>query len=345
MTTPDREPAVQVLSTVSETLPVAAVGVLLLRRMRLLLAVAVAFAVVTVLVLILQGRRYTADTSFLPQGRAARSEISGLAAQLGISVPTATASESPLFFVDLARARPVLSSVADSATAVLQGTSLEDLFDIAPGAAQRRRAKAISAFNRALGAAVSTKTGIVELTLTTPNASASAELLALLVRTIDRINGASHRTHAGAQRRFTEERVNATRQELRHAEDRLQYFLERNRVAGSSKLTIEEERLRRDIQSAQSLYSALLEATEQARLEELRDTPAITVLEAPVAPLDPDPRHLGRYAFVAAAFGGLIAMLYVFLTNVEMVRGLSAEEARAELGRTIRLSWLRNRGA
>ncbi|MEO7360793.1 MAG: hypothetical protein ABI120_10710, partial [Gemmatimonadaceae bacterium] len=313
METSNRKPETLLQTSDNDTLPITAVALLLARRLRFLLGAAFALALIVVAVLLLQQRRYSADAAFVLQGRLGRGGLQGIAAQFGLSVPTADAAESPLFFVDLAHTRPVLGAVADSAKFVLNGTTLETLFDVPDGSVQRRRLFAIQKLDAALGTSVSTKTGIVTFSLTTPDPNASAALLALLVRTIDRLNRTSQQAQAGAQRRFTEERVNVAQSALRIAEDRLRAFRAQNRVAASPYLSLEEDRLRRDVQSTQSLYSSLQEAMEQARIEELRNTPVITVLEAPVVPLDPDPRHVARYALVAAMFGGLLATLYVLL--------------------------------
>ncbi|MGV3708419.1 MAG: hypothetical protein ACO1Q7_06220 [Gemmatimonas sp.] len=317
----------------NDALPIAAIALLLLRNLRLLMGAGFALAVILVGVLLLQDRTYSADSSFVLQGKLGRGGLQGLAAQFGLSVPTADAAESPLFFADLARTRPVLNTVADSAKTVLGGKSLEDLFEVKGKTDQHRRQAALKELNDALGTAVSTKTGIVSFTLKTPEPNASAAVLDLIIRTMDRFNRTSQQSQAGSQRRFTEERVKATLEALRTAEDRLENFRLRNRVAGAPSLTLEEDRLRRDVTSTQSLLSSLQEAMEQARIEELRNTPVITVLEAPVAPIDPDPRHAARYAMVGAMFGGLLAAIYLLLTRLREVRGMSEEEASAEIGR------------
>jgi uncharacterized protein involved in exopolysaccharide biosynthesis len=314
----------------NDALPIAAIGLLLLRRLRLLFITAVVFGVVVVGALLSQQRKFTADTSFVLQGQMGKGGISGIAAQFGLSVPSADASQSPLFFADLAHSRPVLSALADSAPK-----------DIKPESSQRRRLAAIKELEKALTPTVSTKTGIVEVTLTTPDANASASLLTLLVRTMDRFNRASQQAQAGAQRKFTEERVDATQAELTAAEDRMREFQTRNRVAESPYLNLEADRLRRNVQAAQSLNTTLREAMEQARIEELRNTPIITVLDAPEVPLDPDPRHIGRYAMVAAIFGVIFSSLYVIVSQLGTVRALSAEDASAQFGQTLRSLWSR----
>jgi uncharacterized protein involved in exopolysaccharide biosynthesis len=325
----------------NDALPIAAIGLLLLRRLRLLFITAVVFGVVVVGALLSQQRKFTADTSFVLQGQMGKGGISGIAAQFGLSVPSADASQSPLFFADLAHSRPVLSALADSAPKVMNGKTLETLFDIKPESSQRRRLAAIKELEKALTPTVSTKTGIVEVTLTTPDANASASLLTLLVRTMDRFNRASQQAQAGAQRKFTEERVDATQAELTAAEDRMREFQTRNRVAESPYLNLEADRLRRNVQAAQSLNTTLREAMEQARIEELRNTPIITVLDAPEVPLDPDPRHIGRYAMVAAIFGVIFSSLYVIVSQLGTVRALSAEDASAQFGQTLRSLWSR----
>src|SRR5439155_7289608 len=62
----------------------------------------------------------------------------------------------------------------------------------------------------------------------------------------------------------------------------------------------------------QQIFTALSEAFEQARIEEVRDTPILTVVDAPSVPAIPEPRLLLVKTFLAflGAFGlGVVAIL------------------------------------
>jgi len=80
----------------------------------------------------------------------------------------------------------------------------------------------------------------------------------------------------------------------------------------------------------QQAYSAWLQAREEARIREVRDTPVITVLEDPRLPMVGEPRHtlqrgiLGGFAGVL--LGIMIALLFDRLANIRSMPSERASE-------------------
>ena len=70
-----------------------------------------------------------------------------------------------------------------------------------------------------------------------------------------------------------------------------------------------QDRLAREVLVQQQVYATLAQAYEQARIEEVRDTPVITVLASPQRPGRPDPRALIKKAFLALLVGGVLGFL------------------------------------
>src|SRR5260221_64632 len=56
----------------------------------------------------LMPRLYTTEAQFIPKGSRGQSQIQGIAAQFGLSVPGGDATQSPAFYVDLLQSRPLL---------------------------------------------------------------------------------------------------------------------------------------------------------------------------------------------------------------------------------------------
>ena len=79
--------------------------------------------------------------------------------------------------------------------------------------------------------------------------------------------------------------------ELAFAEDSLKAFMFENRqFSNSPQLVFEEDRLQRQVSMRQDLVSAIAQAYEQARIEEVRNLPVITVIDHPEPPALADPR-------------------------------------------------------
>lgn len=87
------------------------------------------------------------------------------------------------------------------------------------------------------------------------------------------------------RREFVEGRVGQAEMDLRNAEDQLRSFLERNRTWQSSpQLTFEQQRLSRQVTLQQDLYLNLRHEYETARIEEVNNTPVVTVIDQPSIP-------------------------------------------------------------
>ena len=116
---------------------------------------------------------------------------------------------------------------------------------------------------------------------------------------------------------------------LREAEDRLQGFLQRNRVISSPDLGFEHDRLQRQVTLRQQVYTSLVQNQEEARIREVRDTPVITVLENPRLPVVSEPRRSVLKGILGGLAGGLLGAMIAFLAEgVSRARRQSSGEAR-----------------
>src|SRR5207302_10815015 len=82
-----------------------------------------------------------------------------------------------------------------------------------------------------------------------------------------------------------EGRVATAEQQLRGAEESSRAFYERNRQWQSSpQLRFEEQRLTRQVAVQQELYLNLRREYETARIEEVNNTPVLTIIDHPAVP-------------------------------------------------------------
>jgi len=283
----------------------------------------VAVAAVLVGIGLIRPRQYTAKASFVPQSRAPQA-VSGIAAQFGLTLPGQKGDESPAFYVELLESRGVLRaaaltsySAATSRTGTRGPSTLVDAYQ-KPGKPLELRIDAtIKRLQKDVGSSVSNKSGMVTLTARSESAQLSQQIAARLLQLLNQFNLDRRQSQAAEERRFAESRVAEVKGELRAAEDRLQYFLQANRdYTNSPNLRFQEERLTADITLLRQLYTTLSQAYEQAKIDEVRDTPVITVVEVPEVPVRPDSRGL-----LLRALGGMVVgmMLGVALAMVRAV--------------------------
>ena len=138
----------------------------------------------------------------------------------------------------------------------------------------------------------------------------SLALAQKLVVSVNEFNLRSRKSQATAERQFVETRTADAEASLRQAEDRLQAFMQENRVWNSSpQLSFAHDRLERDVQLRQQAYTSLVVSREEARIREVRDIPVITILDAPRLPIVPESRKTGQRAILGALAGAVLAIL------------------------------------
>ncbi|MEP6573561.1 MAG: Wzz/FepE/Etk N-terminal domain-containing protein [Gemmatimonadota bacterium] len=307
-----------------------------LRRRRLVVGLALLFGLVIGVMLLVLPRWYTANSSFIVQARKLPTNISGLAAQFGLSLPGADASQSPAFYQDLLDSREILSAVVDTALTFPTDTGVatmrvQDVLRTRGPTPPLRREATIKRLGELISASNDVKTGIVSVSTRTHSPGASAAINRRLLDLLNAFNLSTRQSQASAERKFTERRLAEVKQELETSEDDLRRFNQRNReYRNSPDLSLEQDRLNREVNFRQQVFATLAQAFEQAKIEEVRDTPVITILQQPEPPVRPDSRQL-VLKVLFATFGGafvglLIAMLQETLKQSRVTGGGDLEE-------------------
>jgi uncharacterized protein involved in exopolysaccharide biosynthesis len=263
-------------------------------------------------------RQYTSRAVILPQARRAQSALSGLASSLNLSLPSVDASQSPSFYADLLLSRQLLGMACDARfnfqdAGQLHSATLSQILGARGANSALKREDAIDRLSERISANVIAKTGVIRLAVTLPNPSVAQRTEQRLIELLDQFNRETRKSQAAAERQFTEQRLSEVTAEMRRAEDRLQSFLQQNRqFTNSPELAFERERLTNDLSLRRELYSTVAKAYEQARVEEVRDTPVTTIIETPSLPIRPDPRGLLKKAVAGIAFGVVIGIIIAF---------------------------------
>ena len=85
----------------------------------------------------------------------------------------------------------------------------------------------------------------------------------------------------------------------------MQDFMQRNRDwRNSPQLVFTHDRLDREVSMRQAVYTTLVQSYEAARIDEVRNTPVITVMEPPDVPAKPDP----RLALLKSLLAGIVGL-------------------------------------
>jgi capsule polysaccharide export protein KpsE/RkpR len=148
---------------------------------------------------------------------------------------------------------------------------------------------------------VDRKTTIVTLKVTTTEKQLSADIANQITAELDYYQRNFRRTNASEQRKFLEQRLSEVNQDLTKSEEKLKDFREKNRkVEQSPQLLLEQDRFARDVELNSALFIELKKQYELAKLDEIKNTPIVQVLDVARAPAKKSgpPRRI--YVFAAA---------------------------------------------
>lgn len=325
----------------------------LLRSRALIVRLALLGGILAALYAWTRDRHYTSNVAFMPQAaRSGGGGASALASQLGIALGAGDASQSPQFYLDLMTSRGILQPLVESTyRARLQGQvregTLVELLGIPRDRPQPLRVQAASSVVAASMATSVARTGVIRVAVRASSPDLAQQIGQRLVALLNEFNLHTRQTQAAAERRFAEQRLADVRADLRRAENNLQDFLSANREYQTSPtLLFERTRLDRELNLQQQRYFAITQAYEQAKLEEVRDTPLLTVIESPSLPVLPDSRDVIRIGVLGGIVGLTLGVLIAWARAVSAAAAegddATAEEyaaLRGELASDLRRPW------
>lgn len=309
-----------------------------LRRRRTVAWTVLAAIVVVALTGLVPRRQWTATATFVPQGKQSGTGVQALAAQFGLPVAGGEPNESPAFYADLVKSREIIGGVVDSGVVVSgRRVGIADHYDLKAEAPELRRDAAIRRLTNDLAVATNAKTGVVTVRVSLTDPGLAAAVGERVIELLNRFNLETRRSQAAAERRFAAERLREVQRDLREVEDSLQRFLQRNRdYRNSPELLFQQERLARSVGLQQALYTTLAQSHEQAKLDEVRDTPVITLLERPEVPVRPDRRGLVGKGIVAVIAGSFLGALIALILESMAPSGAPPDQARRDFARLFR---------
>ena len=297
-------------------------------------------------------RFYSTEAEFMPQGARAQSQLAGLAHQFGLSIG-GDAGDTPQFYMDLIKSRLILGEVAKKQyqmktdSGVFSGT----LIKLLGGGRLEPRAQGpyiVGRMKNLVDVQSSPKTGVITLTVRAGTPDMAVQIANNVLAEVNTFNLNRRQQTAAGEREFVENREAEALSDLRNAEENLQSFLVQNRdFTVSPTLQLEHSRLTRAVDMRQTLYTSLATTAEQAKIEEVRNLPVITVLAPPEAPLVPESKKGFRKVLFSLIIGAVIGAMIAFgrAGLAASTRGHPSDIAEFELTRARRSVTSRIRGA
>ena len=269
-------------------------------------------------------KRWTAETRFVPEASSSiqlPQGIGALAGELGFTLPGSDPMSSPDFYAAVMEGRSLLERtlrtpfpVPPAAELSADTAPLIDILEIEEDTPRERIESGVEWLRDHSSANVDAKTGTVEFSVELPDPDLAAAVAAHMVGLLNDFNQRTRNLRARERRKFAEARSQEAQRDFEVAEDSLRVFLTRNRqFEFTPQLMFERNRLERQVTLRQEVYQTLRREYEIARIEEVNDTPVLTVVDPAVAPAYPSSPRRVRMAFVAAVLGGLLGVTLAFL--------------------------------
>lgn len=307
---------------------------MVLEHRRLVFGLPAVLSIVVVVSAFLWPRSYTAHGAFMPQTASnSLARFAGLASQFGVALPGQDPGQSPEFYADLVASDELLREAVDSTYEFSHDgervrTTLVALWGKSQDALPARRQAVIRRLRRGLSVSVNPKTSVVGVAMWGRNPELSAQVVQRVLDLVNWFNLRKRQSQASQEANFVEARLADAKADLRGHEDALQGFLQRNReYRSSAQLQFEHDRLEREVTLRQQTVTQLAQAYETARIDEVRNTPVITIVEHPVVPPEPDRRYLLLKGTLALIGGALMGMLLA--VGQETIRRLARAQPLA----------------
>jgi uncharacterized protein involved in exopolysaccharide biosynthesis len=156
-------------------------------------------------------------------------------------------------------------------------------------------------------------TSVVRFDVVSSSNELSSQIASALLDLVNDFNLRRRQSQARAEREFVERSAVRAKLSLDSLEELNVAFHRQNRdIAGSPALQAEQARLLRQLTLRQQVYLTLSQNLELARIDEVRSTPVVTVLERPQYWPEPVARGTVRKAIVGTLAGTFFTVLLIF---------------------------------
>lgn len=297
--------------------------------------------------------KYRASSTISPEtGASAQpSQIAGIAAQFGVNLGVPSTGASLQYFAQLLTSHRILAQAALSEYTVVSGGdtlsgNLIELYDIEGETPNQRLRSVVERLkNESVSINANLEASLITLSVQTVWPELSIAINRRLIQLLQEFNIQERQSQAEAEKRFVQERLAEARDELAEAEADLQAFLEGNRSVESPDLRIQLERVQRRVRMREQVYTTLAQAYEQARIEQVRSTPVINVIDPAGNFVERQGRGLIRNSLLAVLFGSTIGIgLAGLAEHLRKRRESGAEDYEELMGHAREIRGLFSRG-
>jgi uncharacterized protein involved in exopolysaccharide biosynthesis len=268
-----------------------------------------------------QANMYLSRASFLVKGTRAPMQLPGGAAALGVTLLAAQDfSQTIVFYSDLIKAKAILVNVAAKSYETTKSKGVKrPLAEIYGIKAKTPRGAAILAADRLyplVSSTIYSRSGSVGMAVQSGDPLLAQQIATNILEELDQYSKTRRHAQAVDERKFIEGLVADAKVRLGQAEEAISAFQRDNReYQGAPQLRIRNDRLQREVEMRQQIYTSLMQSLEQAKIEEVRDPAAITIIESADLPPDPQRKTFLRKTLLGLVVGFLGGIVLAFVVQ------------------------------
>ena len=235
-------------------------------------------------------------------------QMMGLAATFGLAMPNSTVAQWS--YTDVIKSRTLARSMLDRKFDTKKYGFQKSLLQILTYGNKKATVGIDTLIERGIYGAqgmieINTLGSLYELEIFAFEPQLAADVALAVMEELDKHQRGYNFRKTTETREFIEERILAIESELEKAENALRIFRERNRsIFESPQLQLEQERLGRDVAVLTGVFTTLRQQLETAKIEEVKESDYVIILDKPDIPLYPDsPRK--KLIIILAGFLGI----------------------------------------
>tara|TARA_B100000315_G_scaffold25556_1_gene22081 strand:- start:2321 stop:3409 length:1089 start_codon:yes stop_codon:yes gene_type:complete len=276
-------------------------------------------------------------------GGGSTSQLRGLAAQFGVSVPMGDEGVEQWVYPDIIKSRILARAMLQQKFNTVKYGPQKSLLQILtygdeePTVASETLIKlGVNSFLEMIGVEKDRVTTIYTITVSAFEPQFATDLCAVLIDELDEHQRKYKTAKVKETRLFIEGRIVEVQIELREAEEILKEFRDRNRqIQQSPTLLLAQQRLIREATVLTGVFTTLKQQLEMIKIEEVRESSVIQVIDPPEAPLFRNSPKRKRSVLLSLFLGFGVAVAGAF---VREYANKSNEEEKGKFQEIIELT-------
>jgi len=253
---------------------------------------------------------YISTSKIISSTNSGNSQMSGIASQLGINI-SSSSKEVNWIYEDIIKSRNLIGKVIKRKILFGEKNQMKSVSQIISGGDNH---KAISTLINSISVREDISTGIWTLKVQASSMSLANSLNKLIIDELDSHQREHNNAIKSETRKFIEGRIESTEKELVEAEEMLKEFMESNRrIDNSPSLLLQKNRYQREVTVLIGVFTTLRQQHETAKIEEVKDSNYILIIDFPMAPNSPSKPQKMFLIILTGFFSLIIIVIYIFI--------------------------------